>query len=135
VDISFVRAWGAQDRIHVVHGDGAELTWPWIKAGGQLPHDLMHYLVETHLGLRDGFWGLVAEGIDFGLLTEAAERIAGGAISPGLTRQGPVRAGPGRVRGRRPAGRRRRDHVKRQPRPFRKALCETRQDGLGAAVG
>jgi hypothetical protein len=84
VDISFVRARGTQDWIHVVRDDGSELKWPWVKAGGQLPHDLMHYLVETHLGVRDGFWGLVAKGVDFGFLAEAADRIATGASGTDL---------------------------------------------------
>lgn len=30
---------------------------------GPFPHDAVHYAVERHLGLRRGFWGLVAEGI------------------------------------------------------------------------
>jgi hypothetical protein len=70
--------------VHVARSDGSVVKWPWVKAGGQLPHDLVHYLVETGLGLTDGFWGLVADGVDFGFLTEQADRIARGAPLQGL---------------------------------------------------
>jgi hypothetical protein len=32
---------------------------------GQLPHDLAQFVVEAGLGLRHGFWGLVADGATF----------------------------------------------------------------------
>ena len=38
-----------------------------------LLHDLVHYAVEAEAGLDDGFWGLLAQGVDFdGLMAEAA---------------------------------------------------------------
>jgi hypothetical protein len=83
VDIEFVRARGKSDWVHVRRDDGTTVKWAWVKAGGQLPHDLVHYLVETHFGLRDGFWGLVADGVDFGFLTAEADRIAKGKPAQG----------------------------------------------------
>ena len=84
VDIEFVRARGDSDWVHVRRDDGTTAKWPWVKAGGQLPHDLVHYLVETHFGLPDGFWELVAQGVDFGFLTAEADRIARGRPPQGL---------------------------------------------------
>jgi hypothetical protein len=34
-------------------------------AGGDLPHDLVHFVVESTLDLQHGFWGLVANGASF----------------------------------------------------------------------
>lgn len=34
-------------------------------AGGDLPHDLYHYVIESALGIEFGFWGCVAEGATF----------------------------------------------------------------------
>jgi hypothetical protein len=78
MDIRFVRARGRQDWIHVTRDDGTGLKWPWVKAADQPPHDLMHFLVEGYLPLRNGFWDLVADGVDFGFLTAEADRIASG---------------------------------------------------------
>ena len=32
---------------------------------GRIPHDLGHMATEAHLGIRDGFWGLLARGATF----------------------------------------------------------------------
>jgi hypothetical protein len=37
-------------------------------------HDLTHYAVETELGFRQGFYGLIAEGWDIGETTGKSER-------------------------------------------------------------
>jgi hypothetical protein len=37
MDITFVRARGHQDWVHVTRDDGGELKWPWPKAGDQPP--------------------------------------------------------------------------------------------------
>src|SRR5262245_17794166 len=42
--------------------EGVGLTW-------RLPHDLVHYVVESELGLRGGFWGSVADGAVFSSMT------------------------------------------------------------------
>ena len=32
---------------------------------GVIPHDLVHFAAEAHLGIEDGFWGLLARGATF----------------------------------------------------------------------
>jgi hypothetical protein len=70
--IAFHRTGESHDRIYVTRDDGGELGWRW-PAGGP-PHDLMHYAIETTLGLHDGFWGLTAAGTDLGELTPEQAR-------------------------------------------------------------
>jgi hypothetical protein len=62
VRITFVT--GERTHVYVTRDDGSELDWSW-PSGGGLPHDLAHYVVESGLGMRFGFWGLVADGVDF----------------------------------------------------------------------
>lgn len=38
---------------------------PTMAAGGDLPHDLYHYVIEASLGIEFGFWGCVAQGATF----------------------------------------------------------------------
>ena len=38
---------------------------PSMAAGGDLPHDLYHYVIESALGIEFGFWGCVAAGASF----------------------------------------------------------------------
>lgn len=49
------------DRLRYLRNDGssAEAVMP---RQGILPHDLVHYVVETGLGLKNGFTGMVARG-------------------------------------------------------------------------
>ena len=49
------------DRIALTRADGsrAETTFP---KKGPVPHDAVHLFVERALGLRQGFWGMVAAG-------------------------------------------------------------------------
>lgn len=53
------------DRLRCVRDDGSE-TATSMPRQGILPHDLVHYVVESGLGWRDGFLGLVAAGFDIG---------------------------------------------------------------------
>jgi hypothetical protein len=50
-----------EDRIDAIRADGSEVrtTFPH---KGPLPHDLVHLVVESQLGIDDGFWGMVANG-------------------------------------------------------------------------
>ena len=54
---------GKYDRLRVVRDDGSE-TGCDMPRQGVLPHDLVHAVVESRLGLREGFLGLVAKGAD-----------------------------------------------------------------------
>lgn len=47
-------------RVHAEGPAGAQ-SWTW-PGGGDLPHDALHWIVEGHLGLDDGFWGHVTRG-------------------------------------------------------------------------
>lgn len=49
------------DRVEVLRGDGSRVvtTFPH---KGPLPHDLVHFVVESELGIGGGFWGMVAAG-------------------------------------------------------------------------
>ncbi len=50
-----------RDRLRYVRADGST-TETAMPRQGTLPHDLIHYVVETGLGLKNGFTGLVARG-------------------------------------------------------------------------
>jgi hypothetical protein len=51
------------DRIEMRRGDGsvARTTFP---KKGPVPHDVVHLLVESELGIVHGFWGLIAGGAE-----------------------------------------------------------------------
>lgn len=51
------------DRIEIRRADGrlADTRFP---KKGPVPHDAVHFIVEDVLGLRRGFWGLIAAGDD-----------------------------------------------------------------------
>lgn len=60
MQITFTKG-NREDFIAILRGDGtrAETRFPH---KGPVPHDAVHLLVEAELGLRCGFWGMVAEG-------------------------------------------------------------------------
>jgi hypothetical protein len=49
------------DRIEVRRPDGSTVSTRFPRKG-PVPHDATHYVVESALGIADGFWGLVADG-------------------------------------------------------------------------
>jgi hypothetical protein len=51
------------DTLTCVRDDGS-ITWEHSAVG--IPHDLLHFAVETTLGYRSAFYGLVAAGCDIG---------------------------------------------------------------------
>jgi len=57
------------DRLRYIRNDGSfcESAMP---RQGALPHDLIHYVVESNLGLTNGFLGLVARGADAAFVME-----------------------------------------------------------------
>ncbi len=67
-----------EDRIAICRDDGTRADTVFPKKG-MLPHDAIHFFVESELGLSNGFWGLVAAGHDPGVLAEMAK--AGGHAS------------------------------------------------------
>src|SRR5918995_4713875 len=47
----------------VERDDGVVFAMRGAGGGSDLPHDLVHALVETELGIADGIWGCVADGV------------------------------------------------------------------------
>jgi hypothetical protein len=77
MQITFVRHPEAPDRIYVTRDDGSEVSWSFPSYGDGLPHDLVHLVVERHLGLRQGFWGRVAAGVEVSRINAMADRKGG----------------------------------------------------------
>ena len=77
LEVTFVRVRGQRDRIYVHRPDGSELSWVFPSHGDGLPHDLVHLVVESAFGIRRGFFGLVAEGIDPVRVNAEANRLTG----------------------------------------------------------
>lgn len=89
MEITFTHTGGATDWVYVLLDSGTPLRWPWPSFGADLPHDLVHYLVETRLGMRHGFWGLVAAGTNFNYLSFVADQIRAG-LPPDPPNDGPA---------------------------------------------
>jgi hypothetical protein len=53
------------DQLHCLRRDGSA-TSTSMPRQGILPHDLLHYVVESTLGWRHGFLGMIAAGADIG---------------------------------------------------------------------
>jgi len=66
-------AWDKADQLRYLRDDGTECGNPMPRQG-ILPHDLVHYVVESILGLSNGFLSLVAAGADSNLVMELAHR-------------------------------------------------------------
>lgn len=54
--------------------DGVAFTLRGAGGGDDLPHDLVHLLVETELRVRDGIWGCMADGVVWGSMTHVSGR-------------------------------------------------------------
>ena len=61
--IIFTKRKGSQASLRCVRDDGSE-TWSNTPYPAMVLHDLIHYVVETELGFRRAFYGLLAEGYD-----------------------------------------------------------------------
>jgi hypothetical protein len=77
MEISFVRVRGQRDRIYVRRTDGSEVSWVFPTYGDELPHDLVHLVVEAAFGVSGGFWGRVDAGIDPARINDEADRLGG----------------------------------------------------------
>src|SRR5437016_10106782 len=49
------------DRVEVRRSDGSRADTNFPKKG-PIPHDVVHFFVESELGVVEGFWGMVASG-------------------------------------------------------------------------
>jgi hypothetical protein len=94
VEVSFVRTVGAADRIYVRRSGGGEASWSFPTYGDVLPHDLVHLVVESAFGVRDGIWAAIDAGVDPARANAMATR-AGGKDKfrgTGLDRPGVLRS-------------------------------------------
>lgn len=58
----------------VERDDGVVFAMRGAGGGGELPHDLVHAVVETALPLTDGIWGCVADGVVWGSMRHVSGR-------------------------------------------------------------
>ena len=75
--IAFVRTQGQPDRVYVRRTGGGEVGWAFPTYGDGLPHDLVHLVVESAFGVRQGFWGRVDAGADPARVNAEANRTGG----------------------------------------------------------
>ena len=68
------------DRLRCIRRDGSG-TATAMPRQGILPHDLVHYVVESGLGWRHGFLGMIAAGFDIGWTMEQTHDPANQAIA------------------------------------------------------
>lgn len=66
--VSFVRHHGKRDHVYVTRENGTTCDWAFPTYGDQLPHDLCHLVVEEMLGIPNGFWSLVEQGMEVRLI-------------------------------------------------------------------
>lgn len=95
LDVTFVRKRGQRDHVYVTRDDGSTADWAFPSYGNGLPHDLCHLVVEAELGLTEGFWGLVDQGVDVGLVNNQATLLRSGrplADEPGVDLSGLMQA-------------------------------------------
>jgi hypothetical protein len=78
LEVSFVRNRASRDRVYVTRSDGTSTGWDFPTYGDGLPHDLCHLVVEYGLGLTEGFWGLVDQHVDVGLVNNEPTLIRDG---------------------------------------------------------
>lgn len=60
------------DQIAITRADGSSAATTFPKKG-PVPHDAVHWFVERALGLRQGFWGMVAGGLHPEAIAELAK--------------------------------------------------------------
>lgn len=72
------------DTLRCIRRDGSETT-AQMPRQGVLPHDLIHYVVESALGYDHGFLGLVAKGADIGFAMEQTHDIGNREVADQAT--------------------------------------------------
>jgi hypothetical protein len=78
MEVSFVRHRERRDRVYVRRADGTSTGWDFPTYGDRLPHDACHLVVEDSLGLANGFWGLVEQGVEVKLIDNQATLVRDG---------------------------------------------------------
>ena len=69
MQINFHRLDQEHYRSVIERDDGVRFLVAGVGLKGRLPHDLVHFVVESELGLQGGFWGSVADGAVFSSMT------------------------------------------------------------------
>lgn len=80
MDITFRKLPDNQHEVLVRGRRGPDVRLPAQPVGPTMPHDLVHAVVETALGIDDGFWGAMARGATFqgfGLVAPGRHRRSG----------------------------------------------------------
>ena len=77
MEITFVRTGGKHDKIYVHRTDGSETSWTFPSYGDEVPHDLIHLVVEAAFELKDGVYARVDRGVDMARVNELANRLGG----------------------------------------------------------
>ena len=62
MEVAFTRLAGTAYAVSVLRSDGVALALKPAGGSRAMPHDLAHFVVESELGLQQGFWGCVASG-------------------------------------------------------------------------
>jgi len=62
MEVTFTRLAGAAYSVSIRRSDGVVLSLRPAGASSAMPHDLAHFVIESELGLQQGFWGCVAAG-------------------------------------------------------------------------
>jgi hypothetical protein len=70
LEVTFVRHRGERDHVYVTRSDSTNCDWSFPTYGDQLPHDLCHLVIEEPLQIRNGFWGLVEQGMEVQLIDD-----------------------------------------------------------------
>jgi hypothetical protein len=76
--VTFTCHRGSRDQVQVIRRDGTFLAWDFPSHDARLPHDLCHLVVEQELGLANGFWGLVDQGVDVQVTDDRADLLLDG---------------------------------------------------------
>lgn len=63
------------DRLRYIRQDGSTTACSMPRQG-TLPHDLIHYVVESQLQLQNGFTGLIAQGAEAAFATQVSHGLA-----------------------------------------------------------
>lgn len=77
MEITFVRTGGKHDRVYAKRSDGSETSWTFPTYGDEVPHDLVHLVVEAVFDLRDGIYAHVDRGVEMARVNEIANRLGG----------------------------------------------------------
>jgi hypothetical protein len=74
VDVTIERSDGEKHRAIAARSDGTAVILWMHDYGDALPHDLVHWVVESELELEWGFWGLVAAGAQLEVVQRSGAR-------------------------------------------------------------